>query len=223
MVSRLPKWVLIAAFIMAFSAGIINVVGLIGFGRETVSHLTGNTSLLAQEIAKGSVSGALHYLLVILSFFAGAVVSGMIIRDSELLLGRRYSVVLVLIAILLVSAVPLLDAQAQVGMYAAAAACGLQNAMVTTYSGATIRTAHLTGMFTDLGIFIGHRLRGLAVDARRIRISLSVISGFLCGGIAGALLYSSMRNRAMYVPAGISLAAAAVYWWIRVRAAKSAA
>ena len=73
---------------MAFSAGIINIVGLIGFGRETVSHLTGNTSLLAEEIAKGSVSGALHYLVVILSFFVGAVVSGMIIRDSELLLGR---------------------------------------------------------------------------------------------------------------------------------------
>ena len=209
---------------MAFSAGIINIVGLIGFGRETVSHLTGNTSLLAEEIAKGSVSGALHYLVVILSFFVGAVVSGMIIRDSELLLGRRYSVVLVLIAtLLLVSAVPLLNAQAQAGMYAAAAACGLQNAMVTTYSGATIRTAHLTGMFTDLGIFIGHRLRGLPVDVRRIRISLTVITGFLCGGIAGTLLYSAVQNRAMYVPAGISLAAAAAYWRIRVRAPKSGA
>ena len=208
---------------MAFSAGIINIVGLIGFGRETVSHLTGNTSLLAEEIAKGSVSGALHYLVVILSFFVGAVVSGMIIRDSELLLGRRYSVVLVLIATLLVSAVPLLNAQAQAGMYAAAAACGLQNAMVTTYSGATIRTAHVTGMFTDFGIFIGHRLRGLPVDVRRICISLTVITGFLCGGIAGTLLYSAVQNRAMYVPAGMSLAAAAAYWWIRVRAPKSGA
>lgn len=78
-------------------------------------------------------------------------------------------------------------------------------------------------MFTDLGIFIGHRLRGLPVDVRRIRISLTVITGFLCGGIAGTLLYSAVQNRAMYVPAGISLAAAAAYWWIRVRAPKSGA
>ena len=42
--------------------------------------------------------------------------------------------------------------------------------MVSTYSGAVVRTTHLSGMFTDLGIFLGHFLRGLPVDMRRLRL-----------------------------------------------------
>jgi uncharacterized membrane protein YoaK (UPF0700 family) len=40
-----------------------------------------------------------------------------------------------------------------------AMACGMQNAMTTRYSGAVVRTTHLTGMFTDMGLLIGHMLR----------------------------------------------------------------
>lgn len=219
MVSRLPRWVFVGAFWLAVGAGIVNVVGLMGFEHQAVTHLTGNTSLLGEAIALGDTAKALHFAFLILSFMLGAVVSGMIIQDSSFRLGRRYSLTLVVVAVLLFAAVPLMSSHASLGWYAAACACGMQNAMVTTYSGATVRTVHLTGMFTDLGIFIGHRLRGLPVERRRIEISVIVIGGFLVGGVVGAALYARLSYAALYAPAVLSLCAALGYGllWMRER------
>ena len=75
-------------------------------------------------------------------------------------------------SLLLYVSVPLLEHKSAYGMYATACACGLQNAMVSTYSEAVVRTTHVSGMFTDLGIFLGHALRGLPVDSRRLRLCL---------------------------------------------------
>lgn len=80
-------------------------------------------------------------------------------------------------------------------------ACGLQNAMATTFSGAVVRTTHLSGMFTDLGIGIGHALRGMPLPTRRLLLSAVIISGFLAGGIAGAWLFGRFGYAALYAPA----------------------
>lgn len=215
MINRLPPWVLGGAFWLALCAGIVNVVGLMGFKHQAVTHLTGNTSLLGEAIASLDFGTALHFGLLIASFVFGAMLSGIIIRDSSFKLGRRYSVGLVLVAVLLFAAIPLMTARNPLGWYAAACACGLQNAMVSTYSGATVRTAHLTGMFTDLGIFIGHYLRRVPVDPRRVRLSLFVIGGFLCGGVLGAWLFTRFAYDALVVPAVFSLCAAMVYIVLR--------
>jgi uncharacterized membrane protein YoaK (UPF0700 family) len=65
-------------------------------------------------------------------------------------------------------------------------------------------------MFTDLGIFIGHRLRGLPVNTRRLSLCLIIISGFLCGGIVGAYLFQKFAYATLFIPAtGTGLAAVA--------------
>src|SRR5262245_27899044 len=189
MISRLPRWVWACAWELAFVAGMINVVGLLGFAGQPVSHLTGTTSMLGAALASGSAESALHFAAMIGFFVAGCVASGFIVRDSTLKLGRRYGAALLLVAVLLVVAIPLLERSSVWGMYAAACACGLQNAMVSTYSGTVIRTTHVSGMFTDLGIFLGHALRGVPVDVRRLKLCGVVICGFLCGGIVGAAAF----------------------------------
>ena len=83
----------------------------------------------------------------------------------------------------------------------AAVAIGLQNAMATTYSGAIIRTSHVSGMFTDLGITLGHALRGLPVARRRLWLCGVIITSFLAGGLLGALAFASLEYRALYLPA----------------------
>lgn len=106
-----------------------------------------------------------------------------------------------LVALLLVTSIPLLERGSLWGMYAAACACGLQNAMVSTYSGTVIRTTHVSGMFTDLGIFLGHALRGVPVDVRRLRLCGVVICGFLCGGIVGAATFRAYGYSSLLLPA----------------------
>lgn len=221
MISKLPRWIWAGAWVLAFIAGVVNVVGLLGFEHQAITHLTGNTSLLAGAVASLDVPSALHFGSLLGAFVAGCVVSGFIIQDSTLQLGRRYGVALMLVSALLFASVPLLQHNSAYGMYAAAAACGLQNAMVSAYSGAVVRTTHLSGMFTDLGIFIGHALRRMPVDARRLRLCCLVISGFFCGGLAGTVAFQRFSYFALLFPATLTAAAAIAYGLYRFRKSRA--
>ncbi len=211
MITKLPQWIWTGAWALAFIAGIVNVVGLLGFEHQAITHLTGNTSMLAEAVASLNLASTLHFAALIGSFVAGCTLSGFIIQDSALQLGRRYGVALFIVAILLGVSVPLLEHQSSYGMYTAAGACGLQNAMVSTYSGAVVRTTHVSGMFTDLGIYLGHTLRGVPIDSRRLKLCITVISGFFSGGVAGAVLYQSIGYSALYIPSSLTALVAVTY------------
>ena len=217
MISKLPRWIWTGAWALAFIAGIVNVVGLLGFEHQAITHLTGNTSLLAAALATRDLSATLHFTAIIGAFVAGTVLSGFLIQDSALRLGRRYGVALLLVSLLLYVSVPLLEYKSVYGMYAAACACGLQNAMVSTYSGAVVRTTHVSGMFTDLGIFLGHAMRGLPVDSRRLRLCLLVISGFLSGGIAGTFAFQVFSYSTLLFPASLTAIVSVAYGVYRLR------
>jgi uncharacterized membrane protein YoaK (UPF0700 family) len=217
MISKLPRWVWAGAWGLAFVAGIVNVVGLLGFEHQSVTHLTGTTSMLAASLAALDLSGVLHFAGILGSFVAGTVISGFMIQDSTLQLGRRYGIALLLESFLLCLAVPLLKNGSIFGIYSAACACGLQNAMMSTYSGTVVRTTHVSGMFTDLGIFLGHAMRGLPVDSRRISLCLLVISGFLCGGVAGAFTFRHIGYNALFIPGGLTAIASVAYGLYEIR------
>src|SRR5690606_17478697 len=103
------------------------------------------------------------------------------------------------------------------GHYLASAACGLQNAMTSTYSGAMVRTTHVTGLFTDLGIMLGLKLRGQPADRRRILLYLILIGGFIGGGVLGALGYSAWHYQALLGASAMCIVLAVVYllYWHR--------
>lgn len=216
MISKLPSWVWTGAWVLAFIAGIVNVIGLLGFEHQAITHLTGNTSFLAEALATRDLSATLHFAALIGAFVAGTTFSGFLIQDSTLQLGRRYGIALLLVSLLLFASVPLLQHKSAYGMYSAACACGLQNAMVSTYSGAVVRTTHISGMFTDLGIFLGHALRGIPVDTRRLNLCFLVISGFLCGGIAGTFAFNGFGYYALLFPASLTAIVSIAYGLYRL-------
>ena len=200
----LPRWVWIGAGLLACVAGMVNVVGYLGFEHQAVTHLTGTTTLLGEAVAKRDLHAISRLAGVALAFMAGAALSGMIVQDSTLKLGRRYGVALVLESLLLFAAIPLFMQGRLAGPLLTAMACGLQNAMATTYSGAVIRTSHLSGMFTDLGIGLGHALRGMPLQKRRLLLCGLIISGFFTGAVLGALLFVRFGYAALAVPATIT-------------------
>lgn len=211
MIKRMPRWILLGAWLLACIAGMINVVGFMGLEQHAITHLTGTSTLLGAAIAQGQGGLALELAGAILAFLLGALLSGLIIRNTSLSLGRHYNTVLALEAGLLVLAVPLLERQSLSGLYVAATACGLQNAMATTYSGAVIRTTHLSGMVTDLGLLLGQLLRGIVIERRRLAVCLTVISGFLIGSLIGALLFRWLQFRTLLVPAALTGITALAY------------
>ena len=173
---------------------------------------TGTTSLLGLALADLALTQAGHLLLTLLSFLAGAALSGVLIPGSALKLGRHYGFSLLIEAFLLLMAMLTLQQGSDLGVYLASMACGLQNAMVTTYSGSIIRTTHLSGIFTDLGIMLGNRLRGVPINGRRLLLFLLLIGGFVCGGLVGTLLFRGLHFTALLVPATLAALLASVYW-----------
>ena len=216
-ISRLPPWVEVGAFTLALMAGMVNAVGLLGFSHQAVSHLTGTSTLLGAGLTRLPLAELMHLLLVLLSFVAGAAFSGLFIGSSALQPGRRYGAALLVEAGLLVLAMLALQASSLSGHYLASAACGLQNAMVTTYSGAIIRTTHVSGIFTDLGVMLGARLRGVPLDRRKAVLFLLLIGGFILGGTLGALGFARWQFYSLLVPALMAVLLAAIYqaWVLR--------
>ncbi len=199
-----PNWIYFGGLTLATTAGAINAVGFLGQHHQALSHMTGTVTVLGLELARANHGVALHAFAIMAAFFLGCLVSGAIIAQSSLRLGRRYGVALSLESVLLLAAVYFLRQGASVGDYLAAMACGLQNAIVTTYSGSTMRTTHLTGMITDLGIACGHFLRGMPVDWFRFRIYGVLLLGYFVGAILGALGYGRWGYDTLLLPAVLS-------------------
>ncbi len=211
MISKLPKWVEIGAFILALVAGFVNAIGLLGFEHQSISHLSGTATLLGTSMPDFGFQKIIHLLGILLSFLLGASLAGFLLHGATLKLGRHYDTALCLEALLLLVSLWLLMAGSYYGHFFASAACGLQNALATTYSGAVIRTTHVTGIFTDLGIMLGAFLRGDPFDKRKTKLFLLIILGFISGGTAGAYAFASYQFKALLVPAFVCLLMAAIY------------
>ncbi|MBA6338352.1 DUF1275 domain-containing protein [Colwellia sp. BRX8-7] len=211
MISKLPRWVEYGSFVLALVAGFINAVGLLGFNHQSISHLSGTATLLGVGVLNSSFSDTLHLVLILLSFLVGSAISGYFLNSGSLKLGRNYSRLLILEAIIIFASMYFLSKGSLFGHYLASAACGLQNALVTTYSGAVVRTTHVTGLFTDLGLMLGSRLRGELFDKRKAVLFLLIITGFIVGGGFGAYFFSMFKFNALLIPAVICLLLALFY------------
>lgn len=199
-----PRWIPVGGFTLACAAGMINAVGFLGLGREAISHMSGNVTLFGLHLADADRALATRAALVIVCFFSGSLLSGLIIRQSTLKLGRRYGVALAFESFLLVGAAYFLRHGAAFGDYLAAMACGLQNAMATTYSGSVVRTTHVTGIITDIGIALGLWARRHAVEWRRVGLHLNLLVGFTVGGVLGTLSFQHLRYDTLLVPAALT-------------------
>ena len=211
MITKLPRWILWGGAVLAFSAGCLNTAALMGFTNLSVSHVTGNVSLFSAAIAHFDSQSILYIGALLLSFLAGAILSGFVIGQTSLKLGRRYGNALYIEAALLIISYFLYQQHDYLGQLSAAMACGLQNAMVATYSGAVIRTTHLTGLTSDMGASIGNWLAGRAISKPTLGFQAIIWYCFCGGGVVGAFLYARVGYGALFVPITIVLIAAFIY------------
>ena len=214
---RLPLWIQAGAFLLAINAGMINVLGLITVVHQSVSHMTGNVSMLSMAMLAGNFDQILFLSLVIVSFFIGSLLSGLILGNSHFHLGLRYGYPLSLVAFFILVCWLLLPHLPRYALLFACVAMGVQNAMVSHYKGAIIRTTHLSGVLTDLGLAIGYRLRGLELDQKRVTLHLLIFIGFLLGGILASWIYPSLKLDAFLIPVLLSFFLSLVYWAIYIR------
>ncbi len=199
MLNTQPRRVFIASAALAFVAGQVNAIGVVGVFHEAMSHVTGTVTRGAVAIAALDVAGAARAAGIVAAFAVGALASGGIVGSRELRDGSRYAVGIAVEGVLLLIAWLLLRNGIAAGEHFGAMASGLQNGLVTTWSGAVVRTSHVTGVLTDIGVAVGLRLRGVPFD-RRLALHLLLLAGFAAGGITGALLWRPFAFDALCVP-----------------------
>lgn len=187
---------------LAFLAGGLNSYTILKFSL-TASHVTGNLTKVSMDIAKNDFQNFLTLGGLILSFFVGSVVAGMIIgigRDFEL--RKRYGDTFIFIGIFL-KFIEVFLYNNVLFIFFIAFALGLQNGLFIRYKGMVIRTTHMTGTVTDLGVVIGHYLQGNHETKWKIKHYFSNIFSFVLGGFITTLLYDSLGR---YIFNFISLA-----------------
>ncbi|MFK8250358.1 YoaK family protein [Ancylobacter terrae] len=189
---------------MTFVAGATNAGGLLAVGQYT-SHMSGIVSAMADNLVLGAGGLVAAGLVAFLPFVAGAATSALLVNWARLHhVESQYALPLTLEALLLL-AFGTLGGYAQHSQPALLAAIavlcfimGLQNATVTKMSGARIRTTHMTGVVTDIGIELGklvypnrqRRRRGaplVLADREKLKLLTLFLLLFFLGGVTGAL------------------------------------
>lgn len=219
-------------FLLAFVAGNVNAGGYMACHRF-VSHITGFATLAGIDWIQQDWTQALGVLTIPIYFLIGVMISAFLV-DKRIDEGNQpfYGIVMGMVAgaLALVAIGGSFDwfgefgheADMQNDYFLLALLCGasgLQNAALTSATGATIRTTHLTGITTDLGIGIIRTLfyrlndgkRALEHKANLLRVG--TIVSFMLGSAIGAFFFSKAQYLGFLVPSSLAWYATAVAFY----------
>jgi len=190
---------------LAFVAGAINAGGFLAVGQYT-SHMTGVIAGMADHLALGNLALVMLGLEALTAFLLGAATSAILINWGRRRGGRSEYALPLMIEAGLLLVFGLMGERLSLSMrlevsLTMALLCfvmGLQNAMVTKVSNAEIRTTHVTGLVTDIGIELGkllywngaapkHASGKVQANTGKLRILLSLTLSFVVGSVVGAL------------------------------------
>ena len=187
------------ASLLSFVAGLVNVAGFFAVQRLT-TNVTGHFAFFVDEVFKLNFWQGFVYFLYIFFFFTGSFVSSFLVEIISRKSDRYIYVVPASIECLILSVIgffgqSLITTNPDTIAFGLLFAMGLQNSLVTTISSASVRTTHLTGLFTDLGIELSQLFFYKAKEQKHrlvssIKLRLTIIGFFFIGGIAGGILYS---------------------------------
>ena len=192
---------------LAFIAGAINAAGFLAIGRYT-SHMSGVISAIGDDLALGNLIAVLTGLTLLVSFVCGAATTAILINwGHRRKIHSRYALPLLLEAFVLLlfgivgaNLSTYTQLTVPVTVFLLCYVMGLQNAIITKISKAEIRTTHMTGIVTDIGIEIGKLLywnkSSSANETHPVRHNKQKLKGyslilimFAVGGLSGAVAF----------------------------------
>lgn len=186
---RLP-WVLAGGCLLTLLAAALNASMVVLTG-TSVSHLTGDLarfSIGLGEHTAESLQLAIRLAAALLGFVAGALLSGWFIHQPSFELSRPYGRSITAIGGLHLAAFLILSWSPDGALFLASCACGFQNALATHYRGVILRTTHVTGLLTDLGVALGMALRRHPPRPGSISVPSLLILCFAMGSLLGGVL-----------------------------------
>ena len=198
--------------LLTFIAGFLNGVFFIIAG-TAVSHHTGTITRVALTLSQGAVAEAAAFLLLILSFYIGACISGMLFHKSDCTFSKRYGILLLVFSTVFF-AIAVIRPPLQIVLIITCVILGIQNGMFIPYDGILIRTSHFSGYLTDAGLAMGKVMRGKRQELRR---GVHYLSGIVCFA-AGAAASAFMPSIAFFYIIAVFYFFTAVFYFTFIRA-----
>jgi uncharacterized membrane protein YoaK (UPF0700 family) len=207
------------ASILSTAAGAVNSASFFAFDVLT-TNVTGHVAVLANEIVAFRWHASYMKMVWMFAFLFGSFLSGILVD----LVGRKHprfahTIPLVLVMLILISVSYFGDkyydySDGMIQLFAGSLllAMGLQNGTVTQVSGSVVRTTHLTGLFTDIGIEAAKLITKPAEESmpklqRKFILHVVIVVCFLLGAIGGGFLFSRYLFKAFAAPVVLVLIA----------------
>lgn len=219
------------ASMLSFVAGIVNIAGVLSVATLT-TNVTGHFAFFTEEIVLKNYSKAVTIIIYILFFLFGAFISNILVQVASIKKPKIAHSLPVLLEIFLLIFVGLsITTNPNYIAYILLFSMGLQNALVTNISQSVVRTTHLTGLFTDLGIELSQLLFNKKESdkkriTRSISLRLSIIFFFFSGCVSGGLAYKTLELKILIIAAILLFGALLfdniiVYYHLTVRKIKT--
>jgi uncharacterized membrane protein YoaK (UPF0700 family) len=182
-------------------AGATNAGGFLAVGQYT-SHMSGILSSVADNLILGQIQLELASVVLVLSFLLGSMTTAWMVNWSlrRQMRSAFARPLLVEAGLLLIFGIFGTAISHFAGLFVPLTVVllcfimGLQNAVITKVSHAEIRTTHVTGLLTDLGIELGKVFyfnrsafpQKVVANRRKLRIHTLLVSSFFGGALLGA-------------------------------------
>ncbi|MDX2131758.1 MAG: DUF1275 family protein [Planctomycetota bacterium] len=218
------------AVTLAWVSGYTNLIAVLALG-TAISHISGTTSMLGRDVVEGKWALAALAGFLLVTFLCGAVLSGLLTEHA-----RRRGWESIYVTPMLVEAVLLglfaIGVEVREGSVLtgpsgtyllggiASCAMGLQNATITRISNGVVRTTHVTGVLTDVGLEFAQLLSwprertgtprttgalSAQPGARRLVLLASVFGSFLLGAALGTIAFDTLPRWSMFPPVAFLL------------------
>lgn len=200
------------ATFLSFVAGMVNVGSILSIQRFT-TNVTGHFAVFIEELLRPNYTLAITFSLFVLCFFLGSFSSNLMVEII-----KRYNFTYQYTLPVVIETILVFIAGSAFTFYTPSNpdyigfillyAMGLQNSLVTKVSKSVVRTSHLTGLFTDLGIevsnlfFIKNKYRRTKIKLS-IQLRLRIIICFFLGGLTCGIIYSHLQLKTLWIASTI--------------------
>lgn len=201
----------IVGSLLNLNAGFINACVWSEFGVST-THVTGMTTLSAMALVQERYLEFGRLLLQLMLFILGAFVSSLCVGGQQKFhIGPTYSAVLSFVGILVF--VASFDKFKPAVIFIISFSAGMQNALATFFSGAVVRTTHVTGTATDIGIELANYLSGRNPQVWKLQLLTYFLFAFFWGSFFGCGAAAMWGQQALFFPTGLSISLSVGSLW----------
>lgn len=198
------------AILLSFVAGLVNITGVLAL-KTLTTNVTGHFAFFAEEIMRHDYATAITFFLFTIFFLLGSFLSSFLQELISLKNPDWSHIFPITLEMVLLIAIGFFGASSglstldgKLTAFFMLLSMGIQNSLVTNISKATVRTTHLTGLFTDLGIelsqlFFYKKPEEVKKLKTSIFLRLSIITFFFLGCFSGGIIYQLLEIKTLFI------------------------